>query len=87
MFKDVNLPEDESWAAMTKDLRTTKDARNALTKEVSWVIYIMFVMLCIYHCDSVLKRKLAEAELKRDEYVSLLKTISNSEFLSGGARY
>ncbi|GJJ07089.1 hypothetical protein Clacol_001288 [Clathrus columnatus] len=33
MFNDANLPESESWVAMTKDLRETKIARNELKKE------------------------------------------------------
>ncbi|KAF8076555.1 hypothetical protein FPV67DRAFT_1618362 [Lyophyllum atratum] len=35
MYNDVNLPDDEAWAAMSKDLKETKEARNALTKENS----------------------------------------------------
>jgi hypothetical protein len=35
MYNDANLPEDEAWAAICKDLRETKESRNALTKEVS----------------------------------------------------
>lgn len=35
MYNDMNLPDDEAWAAMSKDLRQTKEARNALTKENS----------------------------------------------------
>ncbi|TRM67640.1 hypothetical protein BD626DRAFT_394072 [Schizophyllum amplum] len=35
MFNDANLPDDEAWSAMTKDLRDTKKARNNLTKENS----------------------------------------------------
>lgn len=37
MYNDANLPEDEAWIAMSKDLRQTKEARNALTKANSWV--------------------------------------------------
>ncbi|TCD67500.1 hypothetical protein EIP91_012305 [Steccherinum ochraceum] len=35
MFNDANLPADQAWAAMTRDLRQTKESRNALTKENS----------------------------------------------------
>jgi dsDNA-specific endonuclease/ATPase MutS2 len=35
MYNDANLPVDEAWASMTQDLRQTKEARNALTKENS----------------------------------------------------
>ncbi len=37
MFNDVNLPEDDAWIAMSNDLRKTKEARNALSKENSYV--------------------------------------------------
>ncbi|KAF8592181.1 hypothetical protein K439DRAFT_1626199 [Ramaria rubella] len=33
MFNDANLPETEAWAAMTKDLRESKAARNDLKRE------------------------------------------------------
>lgn len=35
MYDDANLPHEEAWEAMTKDLRQTKEARNALSKENS----------------------------------------------------
>lgn len=35
MYNDANLPENEAWTSMTQDLRKTKEARNALTKENS----------------------------------------------------
>lgn len=35
MYNDANLPEDEAWTSMTEDLRTTKESRNALSKENS----------------------------------------------------
>ncbi|KAF8622083.1 hypothetical protein AX15_007227 [Amanita polypyramis BW_CC] len=35
MYNDVNLPDDEAWVAITADLRQTKEARNALSKENS----------------------------------------------------
>ncbi|KAJ7590868.1 hypothetical protein C8J56DRAFT_934088 [Mycena floridula] len=35
MYNDANLPEDEAWAAMSTDLRQTKEARNNLSKENS----------------------------------------------------
>ena len=38
MYNDANLPDDEAWVAMAKDLRQTKEARNDLTKENSFVV-------------------------------------------------
>ncbi|KAG6854872.1 hypothetical protein C0991_012062 [Blastosporella zonata] len=35
MYNDLNLPDDEAWVAMSKDLKQTKEARNDLTKENS----------------------------------------------------
>ncbi|KIL70247.1 hypothetical protein M378DRAFT_156324 [Amanita muscaria Koide BX008] len=35
MYNDVNLPDDEAWVALTADLRQTKEARNALSRENS----------------------------------------------------
>ncbi|KAJ7684015.1 hypothetical protein B0H17DRAFT_985586 [Mycena rosella] len=35
MYNDANLPDDEAFVSMSTDLRTTKEARNALTKENS----------------------------------------------------
>ncbi|KAL0949366.1 hypothetical protein HGRIS_009435 [Hohenbuehelia grisea] len=35
MYNDANLPGDEAWAAMTDNLRQTKEARNSLAKENS----------------------------------------------------
>jgi len=35
MYNDANLPEDEAWTSMIRDLQKTKEARNALTKENS----------------------------------------------------
>ncbi|KAG6833910.1 hypothetical protein H0H87_007921 [Tephrocybe sp. NHM501043] len=35
MYNDLNLPDDEAWIAMSKDLKETKESRNALTKENS----------------------------------------------------
>lgn len=35
MYNDINLPDDEAWGALTKDLRKTKEARNVLNKENS----------------------------------------------------
>ncbi|KAG8937079.1 hypothetical protein FRC02_006279 [Tulasnella sp. 418] len=35
MYNDINLPDDEAWEAMTKDLRQAKDQRNTLAKENS----------------------------------------------------
>ena len=35
MYNDANLPHDEAWESMTKDLSQTKESRNALDKENS----------------------------------------------------
>ncbi|KAJ7129503.1 hypothetical protein C8R44DRAFT_79844 [Mycena epipterygia] len=35
MYNDANLPDDEAWVSLSTDLRKTKEARNALTKENS----------------------------------------------------
>lgn len=35
MYDDANLPHDEAWESMTKDLRQTKESRNAMGKENS----------------------------------------------------
>ena len=39
MYNDANLPDDEAWVAMAQDLRETKEARNNLTKENSYVFF------------------------------------------------
>ena len=35
MYNDINLPDDKAWEALSKDLRQTKETRNALSKENS----------------------------------------------------
>ena len=45
MYNDANLPDDEAWVAMAKDLRQTKEARNELTKENSFVIYFSKILV------------------------------------------
>ncbi|KAG6903484.1 hypothetical protein C0995_005507 [Termitomyces sp. Mi166 len=35
MYNDLNLPDDEAWVAMSKDLKQTKEGRNSLMKENS----------------------------------------------------
>ena len=40
MYNDIMLPDDEGWTAITTDLRQTKEARNALSKENSYVSLI-----------------------------------------------
>ncbi|KAL4076122.1 hypothetical protein J3A83DRAFT_4357230 [Scleroderma citrinum] len=35
MYNDVNLPQDEAWQAMTRDLRKTKETKNILSDENS----------------------------------------------------
>jgi hypothetical protein len=37
MFNDAHLPETDAWAAMARDLRQSKESRNALSKENSYV--------------------------------------------------
>ena len=37
MFNDAHLPDTDAWAAMTRDLRQSKQSRNALSKENSYV--------------------------------------------------
>lgn len=37
MYDDANLPHDEAWESVTKDLCQTKESRNALSKENSYV--------------------------------------------------
>ena len=38
MYNDAQLPDDEAWTNMTANLRETKESRNALRKENSWVL-------------------------------------------------
>lgn len=33
MYEDIQLPEDQAWAAMTNDLRKAKETRNRFAKE------------------------------------------------------
>lgn len=33
MYEDIQLPEDQAWAAMSNDLRTAKETRNRFAKE------------------------------------------------------
>ena len=37
MFNDAHLPDTDAWAAMTRDVRQSKESRNALSKENSYV--------------------------------------------------
>jgi hypothetical protein len=37
MFNDAHLPDTDAWGAMTRDLRQSKESRNALSKENSYV--------------------------------------------------
>ncbi|KAH8118741.1 RhoGEF domain-containing protein [Phellopilus nigrolimitatus] len=39
MFKDVLLPADEAWTAMTTDLRKAKEERSSLTRDNAYVTY------------------------------------------------
>ena len=68
MYNDANLPDDEAWQALSTDLRQTKEDRNHLSRENSWV--------CLKHdyprlmtSFRQLKRKLAEVELEKEEWV------------------
>lgn len=38
MFNDAGLPENEAWEVMTQDLRRTKEARNNLSRENTYVL-------------------------------------------------
>lgn len=69
MYNDANLPDDEAWVAMAKDLRQTKEARNNLTKENSYVINICILEKKWLIPYRQLKRKLAEVDLQREECV------------------
>ncbi|KAI6047452.1 hypothetical protein EDC04DRAFT_2864519 [Pisolithus marmoratus] len=55
MYNDANLPHDEAWQAITKDLSKTKESRNALSHE-----------------NSKLKRRIAELEAEKEEWVTSL---------------
>lgn len=33
MYEDIQLPEDQAWAAMASDLRKAKETRNLFAKE------------------------------------------------------
>lgn len=37
MFNDAHLPHTDAWVTMTRDLRQSKESRNALSKENSYV--------------------------------------------------
>ena len=39
MYNDANLPDDEAWHALSHDLRQTKEAKNNLSRENSYVPY------------------------------------------------
>ena len=43
MYNDANLPRDEAWTAIQRDVRAAKDARNVLAKENAYVILYYFV--------------------------------------------
>lgn len=67
MYNDVNLPDDEAWTAMVNDLRQTKETRNTLSKENSYVLSacVDFTVLTAYFRK--LKRKLAEMQSQHEE--------------------
>lgn len=37
MYNDANLPDEEAWDALSQDLRQTKEAKNNLSRENSYV--------------------------------------------------
>ena len=69
MYNDILLPDDEAWASVTADLRQTKESRNALSKENSYVIFNQLVCAEYDNFFRQLKRHISEIELERDEYV------------------
>jgi hypothetical protein len=71
MFNDAHLPDTDAWGAMTRDLRQSKESRNALSKENSYVSAInpsatRFELIPFLR---QLKRRLAELESEKEEYV------------------
>ncbi len=71
MFNDAHLPDTDAWAAMTRDLRQSKESRTALSKENSYVSEINLENN-IMRADSFLrqlKRRLTELESEKEEYV------------------
>lgn len=38
MYNDANLPEDEAWEALSRDLQQTKEMKNNLSRENSYVV-------------------------------------------------
>lgn len=74
MFNDAHLPDTDAWAAMTRDLRQSKESRNALSKENSYVPEIQSPAQHEMRANSLsflrqLKRRLAELESEKEEYV------------------
>lgn len=71
MFNDAHLPDTDAWAAMTRDLRQSKESRNALTKENSYVSAIDSgrTRMRAHSFLRQLKRRLAEIESEKEEYV------------------
>jgi len=37
MYNDAHLPDTDAWVAITRDLRQSKESRNALSRENSYV--------------------------------------------------
>jgi protein ECT2 len=76
MYNDIHLPETDAWAAVTRDLRQSKESRNALSKENSYVPAIIPNLLLdgslLYSCTRQLKRRMTELESEKEEYVSLV---------------
>ena len=71
MFNDAHLPDTDAWGAMTRDLRQSKESRNALSKENS---YVPAIIPSATRCELTpflrqLKRRLAELESEKEEYV------------------
>lgn len=47
MYNDANLPDDEAWQALSTDLRKTKEARNNLSRENSYVLASRPLCYCL----------------------------------------
>ena len=43
MYTEINLPDEEAWATMAINLRETKEARNAISRENLWVTFMIAV--------------------------------------------
>jgi hypothetical protein len=64
MFNDAHLPDTDAWGAMTRDLRQSKESRNALSKENSYVPKIQS-QRNVMRADSLLSQA-TQAAIGRD---------------------